>query len=119
MGSTGLPCAAVAGERSSPCCSAGSQRRVRAADGGCRQAAPGATDGLEDRPVEKGDGDLDCPGMDERQQPGCMVACKAASQLVGERLERLGMLLRCLDTPAGSGKRQCHCRAFETQETPP
>lgn len=53
----------------------------------------------------KGDGDLDCPGMDEGQQPGCMVACKAASWLVGERLERPGMLLRCPDTGAVRG----HC----------
>lgn len=34
-----------------------------------------------------------------------MVACKAASRLVGERMERLGTLVRCLDTGAVPG----HC----------
>lgn len=33
-----------------------------------------------------------------------MAACKTASQLMGDRLERPKMLLQCLDIAAGSGK---------------
>jgi len=58
--------------------------------------------------MEKGDSHPDCLGMDERMEE---VACKAASRLArGESLERLGMLVRCLDAGVVPGH---FCRLWE------
>lgn len=99
--------------------------------GGCRQAAPRAAGGREDRALEKGHGHQDCLGMDEwmhgRLQGSKMTGRREAGD-AGDAARVPGHCWRTgvvpdtgveLDTPAGSGKRQRCCRAFDTQETAP
>lgn len=52
--------------------------------GGCGQAAPKATDGLEDGAVKKGDGDQDCLGMDERMRGRLQSSKPAGGREAGE-----------------------------------